>query len=40
MIHRNTSLQRVEMIDKIKNGLIARLNMISFVALIVLNNCV
>ena len=39
-IHRNISLQRVEMIYKIRNGLIVILLIIIFVAQIVLNNCV
>ena len=38
--HRNTSIQRVEMIYQIINILILRLNMIRFVAHIVLNHCV
>ena len=40
MIHRDTSLQRVETVYQIINGLIVRLNIISFVAQIVLNSCV
>ena len=40
MIHRNTSLQRVETIYQIRNLLTVILNMISFVAQIVLNHCV
>ena len=40
MIHRNTSLQRVETINLIRNWLIVRLNIISFVDQIVLNHCV
>ena len=40
MIHRNTSLQRVDNIYQIRNGLIVRLNMISFDAQIVLNHFV
>ena len=37
---RNTPLQRVDKIYQIRNGLIVRLTMISFVAQIVLNNLV
>ena len=40
MIQRKTSLHRVETIYQIISGIIVRLNMISFVAYIVLNNCV
>ena len=40
IIHKNTSLQRMEMINQIRNGLIVRLIMICFVAQIVLHHCV
>ena len=40
MIHRNTSLQRVETINLIRNWLIVRFNIISCVDQIVLNHCV
>ena len=39
-IHKNKYLQRAETIYKIINGLIVRLNIISFVAQIVLNHCI
>ena len=37
LIHRNTALQKVGTIYQIRNGLIVRLNIISFVAQIVPN---
>ena len=40
MIHRDTSLQRVETIYQFRNGIIVILNMISFFSWIVLNDCV
>ena len=39
-IHKNTSLQRADTIYQIRNWLIVILNIISFVAQIVLNHCV